>query len=123
MFVDRIIAAAASFCAIGRDGSIATWGKAADGGAIPSSKYEAIIDDGGVSSVIASTTAFVRLLTIDIRPSVGGGWGGGLMSATASLIAARGGVMLCKASRWAFCMVTERGEAESWGRNATVEPQ
>lgn len=116
MFVDRIIAAAASFCAIGRDGSIATWGKAADGGAIPSSKYEAIIDDGGVSSVIASTTAFCAI-TRGRRKAVS--WGldgeGGLMSATASLIAARGGVMLCKASRWAFCMVTERGEAESWG--------
>ncbi|KAA8738722.1 hypothetical protein FE275_17200 [Pseudomonas koreensis] len=116
IFVERIIAAAAAFCAIGRNGEIVTWGKAADGGAIPSGKLETIINDGGVNSVTASTTAFCAI-TRDRRKAVS--WGlngeGGLMSESASLIAARGGVLLCKATRWAFCIITERGEAEAWG--------
>lgn len=116
MFVERIVAAAAAFCAIGRNGEIVTWGKAADGGAIPASKLEAILNDGGVNSVTASTTAFCAI-TRDRRKAVS--WGlpgeGGLMSESASLIAVRGGVLLCKATRWSFCIITERGEAEAWG--------
>jgi hypothetical protein len=116
MFVERIVAAAAAFCAIGRNGEIVTWGLAANGGAIPSAKLEAILNDGGVNSVTASTTAFCAI-TRDRRRAVS--WGlpaeGGTMSESASLIAVRGGVLICKATRWAFCIITERGEAEAWG--------
>ncbi|MBV4476854.1 RCC1 domain-containing protein [Pseudomonas botevensis] len=116
MFVERIVAAAAAFCAIGRNGEIVTWGVGPNGGAIPAAKLESILNDGGVISVTAATTAFCAI-TRDRRKAVS--WGlageGGTMSESASLIAVRGGVVICKATRWAFCIITERGEAEAWG--------
>ena len=114
--VERIIAAATAYCAIGTNGEIVTWGVAANGGNLPANVEAAIIRDGGINSVTAATTAFCAI-TKNSRMAVS--WGlsgeGGVMSASAAQIAGRGGVILCKATRWAFCIVTERGEAEAWG--------
>lgn len=114
--VERIIAAANAFCAIGTRGEIVTWGVAANGGTIPPNTLEAIMGDGGVNTAFAATTAFCAI-TRNSRKAVS--WGlpaeGGVMSASAAQIAARGGVLLCKATRWAFCIITDRGEAEAWG--------
>lgn len=114
--VERIIAAATAFCAIGTFGEIVTWGVAGNGGSIPAAQIDKIVNDGGVISVIAATTAFCAI-TRNNRKAVS--WGmvaeGGQMSASAELLAVRGGVMLCKANRWSFCLVNNMGQAEAWG--------
>ena len=116
VFVERIIAAANAFCAIGTHGEIVTWGVADSGGAIPSAQLDSIFSDGGVASVTASTTAFCAI-TRSRRKAVS--WGrvaeGGLMSASASLLALQGDVIVCKANRWSFCIINSRGQAEAWG--------
>lgn len=114
--VERIVAAANAFCAIGTNGEIVTWGVAANGGNIPAAQLEKIVDDGGVVSVTASTTAFCAI-TRNRGKAVS--WGlageGGLMSESAAILSAQGQVVLCKATRWAFCIINIRGRAEAWG--------
>lgn len=114
--VERIIAAATAFCAIGTQGEIVTWGMADSGGNIPSAQLDAILSDGGVVSVTAATTAFCAI-TRNRRKAIS--WGraveGGTMSVSAAQLAVQGDVVLCKANRWAFCIINSRGQAEAWG--------
>lgn len=114
--VERIVAAATAFCAIGSFGEIVTWGSAENGGNLPAAQLDKIVADGGVISVIAATTAFCAI-TLNSRKGVS--WGklaeGGQMSASAELLAVRGGVMICKANRWSFCLINNLGQAEAWG--------
>ncbi|WP_339532533.1 hypothetical protein [Pseudomonas mucidolens] len=116
MFITRIVATAVSFCAIDEFGNIAVWGDPEGAGTIPFDRLERILDDGGVQSVIASTTAFCAI-TSNNRKAVT--WGrpdeGGDMNASAAALAARGDIILCKAARWAFLMVNVNGQAEAWG--------
>ncbi|MBT2372939.1 hypothetical protein [Pseudomonas fluorescens] len=116
MRVTRIVATAVSFCAIDEDGAIAVWGSPLGGGTIPSDRLLRILDDGGVQSVIAATTAFCAITKNRSRAISWGTAGeGGDMSASAAELAARGNIILCRAARWAFLMANSSGQAEAWG--------
>ncbi|MNF26207.1 hypothetical protein D3C76_179600 [compost metagenome] len=116
MIVERIIASAFVFCAIGSNGELATWGPAAEGGDIPADKLLQIISDGGAQTVVAATAAFCAI-TRNSQKAVS--WGandqGGTMSPSALQLAAGGDIRICKANRWAFTMINGRGQAEAWG--------
>ncbi|MBK3457731.1 RCC1 domain-containing protein [Pseudomonas haemolytica] len=115
MFIVRIVACATGFCAIADDGDFVTWGNAMISN-VPIDRYEAILNDGGVGSVIAAENAFCAI-TKNRRRAVS--WGtaaeGGTMSASALALASRGNIVLCRANRWAFLMANASGEAEAWG--------
>lgn len=116
MFVTRIVATAISFCALTADGEFAVWGHATGGGTIPVEQLQRIIDDGGIESVIAATTAFCAITRGRHRAVSWGRVGeGGNMSAGAAALAARGNIILCTANRWAFLIANESGQAEAWG--------
>lgn len=117
--ITKIISNVDSFCAISSDGDVVTWGGASNGGVIPADTLEKISDDGGALTVIAAARAFAAL-TRDHRRAYA--WGdranGGEMNANAASLASRGNIMLCKAASWAFCIVNNNGQIESWGNSA-----
>ncbi|MFK0087543.1 hypothetical protein ACIQUS_09610 [Pseudomonas sp. NPDC090755] len=123
MNVNRIIGTAGAFCAIGpyigedeEVQHIATWGPRNSGGVLDAEHIEMLHDLDGVVEVIASRNAFCAITKRRGRLVT---WGhashGGVMSTAARELAARGNIVLCKASAWAFCMVNRFGQAEAWG--------
>ena len=117
--VSKIFANTRAFCAVGKSGELVTWGEPSFGGSIPALSLEAILDDGGVQTIVASHQAFCAI-TKGRQKAIS--WGvaahGGTMTAAASSLAARGGIVLCKAASFAFCIIDRSGQAEAWG-NAT----
>ena len=116
MFITRIVATAISFCAMTAEGDFAVWGHATGGGTIPVEQLRQILNDGGIESVVAATTAFCAI-TRGRRLAVS--WGrvgeGGNMSDGAANLALRGNIILCTANRWAFLIANQSGQAEAWG--------
>ncbi len=120
--VTEIYATASAFCAIGplRRGdpnelNIVAWGAAAGGGVLTAGQIETIMIGGGVGHIIAARNAFCAI-TKSKRVVV---WGntahGGVLSAEAQTLNARGNIVMCKASAWAFCMINAFGQAAAWG--------
>ena len=123
MKVERIVCTASAFCAIGpeRFGDpeiklVLTWGDANGGGNILAPEMETIIDQDGVDQVVANRNAFCAI-TKRRKRAVSWGYApyGGTMGDSTKQFAARGNIMLCVGSAWAFCMVNSSGQSESWG--------
>ncbi len=116
MFITRIVATAISFCAMTAEGNFAVWGHATGGGTIPVEQLRQILEDDGIESVIAATTAFCAITR---RRRIAVSWGrvgeGGNMSEGAANLALRGNIILCTANRWAFVIANQWGQAEAWG--------
>ncbi|NID14539.1 hypothetical protein [Luteibacter yeojuensis] len=116
MVTRRIISNMSAFCAIDDDGTFVPWGNTTNGGVIPADRLEAILDQGGAKSVIASRHAFCAITKGRAKAvSWGNATQGGNMSANALDFAARGNIVLCRAATWAFCMINAQGQAEAWG--------
>ncbi|MFK8331725.1 hypothetical protein M2D63_017095 [Pseudomonas sp. BJa5] len=122
MRVTEIYATASAFCAIGplRRGdpnelNIVAWGNKDGGGTLTAQQIETIMIGGGVRHVIAARNAFC-VITKSGRVVV---WGnaahGGVLSAEAQQLNARGNIVMCVAAAWAFCMVNAFGQAAAWG--------
>jgi hypothetical protein len=116
MTTRRIISNNSAFCAIDNQGSFATWGDPAAGGTIPADRLEKILDDGGVQTIVAAHSAFCAITHGRSKAvSWGGADRGGNMNPGSAELAARGGIVMCKAITFAFCMVNASGQADAWG--------
>jgi hypothetical protein len=78
----------------------------------PAATLEKIYDDGGALNVIANDSAFI-VITQGRRKAVTFGLAayGGVLSEQAATLAARGNLVLCAATPWAFCFINETGQA------------
>lgn len=121
--VEKIISSGGAFCAVGPERfadpnlkTFVTWGSTQTGGIANPTDIEAILDDDGVDLVVASRNAFCALTKRRRKAVSWGGAEGGVMSAAARELSARGGIVMCKASAYAFCMANRFGNFEAWGR-------
>ncbi|MBJ2234536.1 hypothetical protein JFT61_06845 [Pseudomonas fluorescens] len=122
--VIRIVSTAGAFCAIGavRIGdptvsTVVTWGPANSGGAISAADLEKILDGEGAQHVVANRDSFV---VITKRRATALSWGGpygGVMSEEARILAARGYIVMCASTAYAFCIVNDGGGIAAWGVN------
>ncbi|HFW4533972.1 TPA: hypothetical protein ACIBQR_002725 [Salmonella enterica subsp. enterica serovar Chester] len=114
--MEYICATSQAFCAYNTDGDIITWGDPNYGGSIDSKTLDDIADDNGVYSVVASNGAFCAI-TQGRKKAVA--WGnrtyGGLISGDALSVAARGKIILCRASNTSFAIISKAGDIGCWG--------
>ncbi|EBX6688916.1 hypothetical protein ACV50R_003266 [Salmonella enterica subsp. enterica serovar Newport] len=114
--MEYICATSQAFCAYNTDGDIITWGDSNHGGSIDSQTLDDIADDGGVYTVVASNGAFCAI-TQGRKKAVA--WGnrsyGGLISGDALSVAARGKIVLCRASNTSFAIISKAGDIGCWG--------
>ncbi len=122
--VEQIISSGGAFCAIGYERfsdpsikSIVTWGSIQMGGVPNPSDIETILDDDGVVQVVASRNAFCAITRRRRKAVSWGGAEGGTMTDAAKALSARGGIVMCKGSAWAFCMMNRFGDIEAWGKS------
>ncbi len=122
--VEKIVASASAFCAIGHqrnwDPEIkhpVVWGDPEGGGVLSPTQLGEILDQEGVVQVVANRNAFCAITKKrGTAISWGGADYGGTMSEAALNLAVRGNILLCRGSAWAFCMVNSAGDSESWGQ-------
>ena len=122
--VTRIVSTAGAFCAIGavrigdpRVNTLVTWGPATSGGAISAADLERILDGDGAKHVIANRDSFVVITSRRATALSWGGPYGGVMSEEARTMAARGYIVMCASTAYAFCIVNNAGGIAAWGVN------
>ncbi|NCE90365.1 hypothetical protein [Pseudomonas sp. L13] len=120
----RIVCSAGAFCAIGptRAGSsdadtVVSWGPANSGGAMSSKNIADIRSNGGANHVVANRDSFVVITHESAIATSWGGPYGGVMNKDAEDLAARGDIVMCAGTPYAFCMVNRGGRIAAWGVN------
>ena len=120
--ITRIVCTASAVCVIGTERfgdpsiqTIATWGASNSGGSTDPGLIEEILDQDGVTDVVANRDSFVAMTKRRSKVVAWGGAHGGMMSEAAKQLSARGNIVMCASSAYAHCIVNKAGEMAAWG--------
>lgn len=120
--ITSIVCTAGAFCAVGPERfgdpaikTIAPWGASGSGGALNPGDLEEIMDQDGAKHVLANRDSFVIITKRRSKALSWGGPYGGVMNDAAKLLSARGNIVMCAATAYAFCMINSGGEIAAWG--------